>query len=547
VAIPTEIGRYKVVGELGRGAMGVVYRGVDPALDRHVAIKVISSQQSAGALNTQEMEARFLREAKIAARINHPGIVTVYDAGRAGDSLYLVMELIEGESLAHRIARKEYPTVPESFMMVAQCAEALAAAHALGVVHRDVKPANIMLTKDGRVKVADFGVAKAIGEGTDLTRTGTVVGSPAYMAPEQVRGLSPDGRADLFSLGVVLYELLLHRKPFPADTITSLIYQILHEDPLVDTDAARGLGDRTSNFLRFCLAKEPKDRVPDGNAFAAEARALAAQAASSAAEMTSATKLIATPPPPKAAPSGPAPQPAPVATGAATIAVQAKKFPLVPVLGGAVGLLAIVIVALLLRSRSAPAPATTVAVAPPTAVPTAVAVAPSEPAAGPQVEPTEAPQQDAYPLHVNGQSRVGSAPTAVPEPRTTRLRPIQQVAPPPPVVRQVYVPPTAVPTPQPTPTPMITQVFECREGANFNVSPQKAEVIINGRLIGIADDWDGAFFGKMGKTYMFPGPGIYYAKFTYPERRTTWVKIIVTPEARKRIADVDTRMPKLDR
>ena len=343
MTVPTEIGRYKIVGELGRGAMGVVYRGVDPALDRHVAIKVISTHQSAGQVNTAEMEARFLREAKIAARINHPGIVTVYDAGRAGDSLYLVMELVEGESLAHRLARKEYPTVPESFTMAAQCAEALAAAHALGVVHRDVKPANIMLTKDGRVKVADFGVAKAIGEGTDLTRTGTVVGSPAYMAPEQVRGLSPDGRADLFSLGVVLYELLLHRKPFPADTITSLIYQILHEDPLVDTDAARSLGDRTSNFLRLCLAKDPQERVKDGNAFAAEARALAAQAAGVAAEMTSATKLLAGAAP--AAPSGDTTS----GGDAATVAVQSTRFPLVPVLIGTVVLLAVVVTAVLLR------------------------------------------------------------------------------------------------------------------------------------------------------------------------------------------------------
>ncbi len=421
MTVPTEIGRYKVVGELGRGAMGVVYRGVDPALDRHVAIKVISSQQSAGALNSQEMEARFLREAKIAARINHPGIVTVFDAGRSGDSLYLVMELIEGESLAHRLARKEYPTVPESFMMVAQCGEALAAAHALGVVHRDIKPANIMLTKDGRVKVADFGVAKAIGEGTDLTRTGTVVGSPAYMAPEQVRGLSPDGRADLFSLGVVLYELLLHRKPFPADTITSLIYQILHEDPLVDTDAARSLGERTSNFMRLCLAKDPHDRVPDGNAFAAEARALAAQAASSAAEMTSATKLMSSVPPAKATPATAA------TSSAATVAVAARRFPLIPVLVGVVALLAVVVTGLLLRQR-APAASVTASAAATPAASQPVNQAAVEPAA--TAEPAQPAQtnRDEYPLHVNSQSRVAPAPAQTAEPRTSRWRPIRQPA-----------------------------------------------------------------------------------------------------------------------
>jgi serine/threonine-protein kinase len=532
VTVPTEIGRYKVVGELGRGAMGVVYRGVDPALDRHVAIKVISSQQSAGALNTQEMEARFLREAKIAARINHPGIVTVYDAGRAGDSLYLVMELIEGESLAHRLARKEYPTVPESFMMVAQCAEALAAAHALGVVHRDVKPANIMLTKDGRVKVADFGVAKAIGEGTDLTRTGTVVGSPAYMAPEQVRGLSPDGRADLFSLGVVLYELLLHRKPFPADTITSLIYQILHEDPLVDTDAARSLGERTSNFMRTCLAKDPQERVKDGNAFAAEARALAVQAASSASEMTSATKLITAAPP--AAPTAATP----AASNAATVAVATRRFPLVPVLAGACVLLAVVVVAVLLRGRgispggpdqpAAPAAAPQV----PQTAPETVAVTPTE---RPVVVPTEQPMEPEPSRPVLGQAPPRTAP---PQQQASRWRPLPQPAPP---VRQqtAAVQPTAA---LPTPTPPIVQVFECREGANFNVSPEKAQITVNGKVIGVADDWDGAGFGKLGKSYMFPGAGVYYVKLSHPERQTAWVKVVVSPEAKRRLANVDTRL-----
>jgi len=537
VTVPTEIGRYKVVGELGRGAMGVVYRGVDPALDRHVAIKVISSQQSAGALNSQELESRFLREAKIAARINHPGIVTVFDAGRSGDSLYLVMELIEGESLAQRLARKEYPTVPESFMMVAQCGEALAAAHALGVVHRDIKPANIMLTKDGRVKVADFGVAKAIGEGTDLTRTGTVVGSPAYMAPEQVRGLSPDGRADLFSLGVVLYELLLHRKPFPADTITSLIYQILHEDPLVDTDAARSLGERTSNFLRLCLAKDPHDRVPDGNAFAAEARALAVQSASSAAEMTSATKLITAASPAKATTATAA------TSNAATVAVEARRFPVIPVLVGAVLLLAVVITALLLRQR-APAGGVTVAAATPAAG-QPVNQAAVEPTAGPELARPAQTDRDEYPLHVNQQSQVAPAPVETAEPHTSRWRPIRQpTAPAAPIARPVVVAPAP---PPPTPTPPVQQVFECREGAKFNVSPQKAQVIVNGRLIGIADDWDGAMFGKMGKTYMFPGPGVYYVKLTHPERKTAWVKIIVSANAKRRIADIDTRLQKLEK
>ncbi|MFZ5785290.1 MAG: serine/threonine-protein kinase, partial [Acidobacteriota bacterium] len=273
---PEKLGRYRITGEIGRGAMGVVYRAIDPSLDRAVAIKVISARQAAGSLPVEELEARFLREAKVAARISHPGVVTVFDAGREGDSLYLVMELIEGESLAQRMSEGRHPEGAEAYEICARVAEALGAAHAMGIVHRDVKPANIMLCRDGRVKVADFGVAKAMGDTTNLTRTGSVVGSPAYMAPEQVRGEPVDGRADLFSLGVVLYELLMRRRPFPADTFTTLLYQILHEDPFADDAVFRTLGDTPAKFLRSCLDKEPSGRIASGTAFAAGARAQSA-------------------------------------------------------------------------------------------------------------------------------------------------------------------------------------------------------------------------------------------------------------------------------
>ncbi len=156
---------------------------MEPALDRPVAIKVIAARTGVVPLSGAELDARFVREARVAARISHPGVVTVHDAGREGDSLYLVMELVEGEALGERLARRDFPAAAEALEVVAQVADALAAAHALGVVHRDIKPGNVILTRGGRVKVADFGVAKAIGEDTDLTRNGTVVGSPAYMAP----------------------------------------------------------------------------------------------------------------------------------------------------------------------------------------------------------------------------------------------------------------------------------------------------------------------------------------------------------------------------
>lgn len=317
--------------------MGVVYRGVDPSLDRPVAIKVIATRMGATSVSSQELEARFLREARVAARINHPGVVTIYDAGREGDSLYLVMELIEGESLAERLARGDYPNLSEALTLVARVAEALGVAHSLGIIHRDIKPGNIMLTRDGGVKVADFGVAKAVGEETNLTRTGIVVGSPAYMAPEQVRGQELDGRADLFSLGVVLYELLLRRKPFPSETVTTLIYQILHEDPLAAPEPSRLLPEDVRAFLRRCLAKNASDRIADGQTMAAEARSLVARqsAAGPVAAVTAAvapprpvTSGAVTPPPPVVTTGTPpvpmAPPPASVSSGGVPPATAAS-------------------------------------------------------------------------------------------------------------------------------------------------------------------------------------------------------------------------------
>ena len=173
----------------------------------------------------------------------------MHDAGRESAEFYLVMELVE-ESRSRTGSRAALPTPDEALEIVAHAAEALAVAHAAGVIHRDIKPGNLLLTPEGRVKVSDFGIAKAMGESTELTRTGMLVGSPAYMAPEQIKGAGLDGRADLFSLGVVLYELLLRRRPFPADTVTTLVYQILHEDPLSDPAIVASLPPAQARLLQ---------------------------------------------------------------------------------------------------------------------------------------------------------------------------------------------------------------------------------------------------------------------------------------------------------
>jgi len=594
VTLPATIGRYRVTGELGRGAMGVVYRGVDPSLDRPVAIKVIATRMGATTVSSQELEARFLREARVAARINHPGVVTVYDAGREGDSLYLVMELIEGESLAERLARGNYPSLPEALTLVARVAEALGVAHDLGIIHRDVKPGNIMLTKDGGVKVADFGVAKAVGEETNLTRTGIVVGSPAYMAPEQVRGQELDGRADLFSLGVVLYELLLRRKPFPSETVTTLIYQILHEDPLADPEPSRLLPEAVCAFLRRCLAKNTPERIPDGQTMAAEARALAARITASApVAMVGPTAVPpppmattgAPPPPPMmptavpptagsgglrptavaaggtsppadlgstsptvmvaASPSGPPiapcdppppPVPPPALAGHARTPGPGRRQPrrwaelLIALVG--VGLLVVAAVVLLRGHRGGPSTEVegTQTIEP--SARTVVAEVPSRETATKPAAPA-----DATPV-------LTLAPTGLPTPWVwptlppTRVPTALSAAP-----LAVVEAPTATPVP-PTPKPTlppITAVFECRKGVEFHGSPDEMDVFIDEQRIGTADEWDGMGGGQ---TYMFAQEGTYLVRLSLAGYQTAWVQIVVTSSAKKEVVDVDTDLRK---
>ena len=505
---PASIGRFTITGEIGRGAMGVVYRAMDPALDRPVAIKVIAARTSVVPLSGEELEARFLREARVAARISHPGVVTVHDAGREGNSLYLVMELVDGESLGDRLTRRRFPSAPEALEIVAQTADALGAAHALGVIHRDVKPSNIMLTRGGRVKVADFGVAKAIGEQTDLTRTGAVIGSPAYMAPEQIRGEVLDGRADLFSLGVVLYELLLRRKPFPADTVTTLIYQILHDDPLADPQISRALGEDAAVFLRRCLSKPLDARVPDAAAFVAGARALAARLPVSSIEITGPTMKIPVPPSPATPPAAELAPPTvpPIAPALA----RAAKFPVGPVMiAVGVGLLALAaVIAVRHLARRGPAGA-----GPEAGSPVAVLGAPVGPtmaagSAAPARRATFTPHKVVEP----------TVPSTVPPKTVQRL---------------------AAPPPLESPVPAVAAIFYCQRGAEFNVSPEDTIVTVDGTEIGKADDWDGKGGGQ---TYIFSRPGTHRVKLALPGYRTTWIEVVVDPAANDEIVDVDTTL-----
>src|SRR3984957_10028167 len=224
---PTQrIGRYLVTGELGRGAMGIVYEAVDPLIGRKVAVKVIHLQAFADAGEAQFLRDRLFREARSAGALSHPGIVVVFDVGQEGDLAFIAMERVEGVSLYQVLASGRKIQRTEAFDILRQAAAALDYAHRNGVVHRDIKPANIMLDKGVTVKVADFGIAK-ITSTEHHTVTGMVMGTPSYMSPEQIEALPADGRSDQFSLAVVAYELLTGRRPFQSDSLATLAHMIV--------------------------------------------------------------------------------------------------------------------------------------------------------------------------------------------------------------------------------------------------------------------------------------------------------------------------------
>jgi CHASE2 domain-containing sensor protein/tRNA A-37 threonylcarbamoyl transferase component Bud32 len=218
-------GRYEILRELGSGAMGTVYLGRDPKINRQVAIKTLAYDEvETGELD--EVKERFFREAEAAGKLSHPNIVSIYDAGEEHDMAYIAMELLKGENLTRYCHPSRLLSVWQVLSHIAEVTAALDYAHCKGVVHRDIKPGNIMLLEDGRIKVTDFGIARVID--ASRTRTGVILGTPSYMSPEQVAGKNVDGRSDLFSLGVVFYQLLTGTKPFKGDNITAILYAITH-------------------------------------------------------------------------------------------------------------------------------------------------------------------------------------------------------------------------------------------------------------------------------------------------------------------------------
>jgi serine/threonine-protein kinase len=555
------VGRYRILGFLGAGAMGEVYLAEDPHIGRKLAIKTVRLVGRPAEI--EDRKKRLLREARAAGRLLHPHIVALFDAGEAEGLLYLVFELVEGIDLAGRLEQGPPLTLREVLRIVRQVAEAIDYAHQQGIVHRDIKPSNILIDNAGRVKVADFGIAKMSGQSTELTVAGSVMGSPQYLSPEQIRGEDLDGRSDIFSLGVVVYELLSGKRPFDGETITTLVYQILHKEP-PSVSELRSIPPRFDTLLRRMLAKDRADRIPTGGQVAEELAAierelddatLAAPAAGSADALTATHVLprrhteAALPPPPPAPPvySVPVAAVPPPAAPVAPPPARDRRWLLVALV---LGVLVAAVAGggfLLWRARSASQAAETAE---------EVAALPGTPAPG--TTPASAPGTETPPLAVSPAPVVPSPPTTMPMPTPTpalRAGGAAMPTPPPaatPTVprREPTPPPAAVPGPAPAPAPAPSRPAEetkpaapaetdatapeesseldardvrgadqvIHSGLNlaFRVSPADAFISIDRTQIGMAKEWSGQ---KGARTYDLAGPGQYRIRLRKPGMR----------------------------
>jgi serine/threonine protein kinase len=253
----TRIGRYEIEKELGRGAMAIVYKATDPLIGRVVAIKTIRLEHSLG-MEQAELRQRLYREAQSAGGMNHPAIVTIYDIGQEEDLAYIAMEFVDGQTLEAWMAQHPIAPLDQTLMIVEQVAAGLDYAAARGIIHRDIKPGNILVTPDLKAKIADFGIAKI--SMAKFTQTGLIMGTPSYMSPEQAMGKVLDGRSDLFSLGVIFYEMLTGERPFTGTNPTTIIYKILHEEPVPPRELNVTLHAGLDYIVRKMLAKDPSQR-----------------------------------------------------------------------------------------------------------------------------------------------------------------------------------------------------------------------------------------------------------------------------------------------
>ncbi len=285
------LGRYKILDTIGQGAMGVIYKAVDPIIDRTVAIKTINFML--GKDDIAEYEARFQQEIKAAGRLNHPNIVTIYDVGRTEQMAYMAMEFLEGKELKDILASEEKPAVSTAIEWITQIADGLAFAHENKVIHRDVKPSNIMIVRGGLAKITDFGIARMPSSAVK-TMTGMILGSPRYMSPEQVIGRTLDHRTDIFSLGVVLYETLTGIAPFDGDNVNAIMYATVNTNPPPLSSHHPGVPRMLDLILAKSLAKTVDERYQHMNEFANDLREVKRQLLSAAPAAVGAANSLST-------------------------------------------------------------------------------------------------------------------------------------------------------------------------------------------------------------------------------------------------------------
>ena len=490
--------------------MGVVYLARDPGIDREVALKTIRFDSPGASFNLEEAKERFLKEARISGRLQHPHIVTVFDVGEDEGTLYLAMEFVPGGNLAQRIADKSPFPIEDRIRIVAEVADALDHAHDRGVIHRDVKPSNILLAPSLSAKVGDFGIGKFVTGDTDLTSTGQMVGSPSYMSPEQMRGEKVDVRSDIFSLGVVLYQTMTGQKPFPGDTLTTLVYQILNVEPPAVADLCSDVPPEISGIVRKCLAKNRDDRYAYAGEVAAELGALVgiSPVAATTSFSESRVKRLAeggsSTRGRKAEGSGTvAPPPAGSEKDGPTISVRTDESAIPAFASGpsardrkrvmAMSSLGILLVGLLgwlaLRPKGGDQPP------PPTQLPGLT----TSPVPGtPATTSAESP--------LLGSQLPGAAPTPTKKPK-----------------------PTAVPTPAPVPTLKPADVsYSVKHVVKLAVTPDQARVFLDGKYIGIADDWDDSGSGAL---LVFAKDGNHRLRFAHPSYTDLTVDVRIMSNA----------------
>jgi serine/threonine-protein kinase len=497
------IGRFRVLRVLGKGSMGVVYLATDPRIGRPIALKTFRPEGGPPEFSREEMEDQFLREARLAGRLQHPNIVAVFDVGRAQDVPFIVMEYVDGESLKALLAAGARFTVPEALWILRQIAEAVGHAHEKSVLHRDIKPGNVLLNREGAVKVTDFGVGKLLaGVTSGHSRKGLIVGSPAYMSPEQIREEKLDPRSDLFSLGVVAYELLTGSRPFGGESLASLAYKILNAEPPDPRAVRPEIPPEAGEVFRRLLAKSREDRPANARAFIAEIDRLGAglervetlspDAAQVIARLSrekeeALTQAVRVAGPAPAEP--PAPRPGPTVRSLLLVA--------------AAGALIMLAAAWILSRRSAeraPAGGETAAATP-------VAVRPAEPAL-----PTPGSAQAGSPL-------VGAPRVATPSDEAL----VQSSS-----DRQALALPGVV-----------ERVYRTRGTARFAVRPEQARIWVNGRYVGVADDWDG--WGG-GTEFPFGRAGVHRVRLELPGYRTVELAVLRTEDAPRDSVKIEDRM-----